>query len=496
MFVFSGLDKASGLFMATLRIKKSTINRTVVPVGICVLGSVLISLLRMMQGDAWLIALYATGAMAAYVMWRLTPWSDPVSRVASFGAVLLLMLTINHVLYLLDYVLSGAQFHLWPLAPSAPEKALIAGEAMTVIGTFLTVAAWRWFGGGRVSPSVLFDKGVFGLQVIVVAYVIAVLSILSIVLLRGGGGFGQLFPSIQSVGLLCCYLLPVMTRRTEKIRLALVMSMSFPFLAIALGSGMKENIIVSMLPAAVTAWQVSRSKIVRLALVIAGLVLVSIITSYVNYYRDSYWRTNTEVATSQALGGYLENAGNSGSMSVIGPNSGGGFLARNNASWYHGWAVSIADDIGHYPRLVFEPMVTVFVPRVLWPAKPRNFQGAEYTALVNGQSAVIEGGSSTATGLYAGMYLGGGWPAVVVGALLAGLLLAVMTRIVVRFGGMLGGGLYMFSLLPFIMRMSEEWPVNGLAIPVISGIYILILSFVFRIVARIAFAPAFKSPYS
>ena len=480
--------------MAAIRIRKSSVNRAVIPLGICVLGGLVIGLLRAVQGDSWLIALYATGAVAAYSMWRLIPWPDSVSRVASFGAVLLLMLALNHVLYLFDFVLSGSQFHLWPLRPSAPENALLAGEVMTVLGTFLTVAAWRWFGGGRVSPSVLLRKEVFGFQAIVVAYVMAVLSILLTVLSQGvGGRFGQLIPTLQSVGLLCCYLLPVMIVRTGKARLALAASMSFPFLAVAMGSGMKENIILSMLPAAVTAWQLLRSHAARFALVIAGFVLVSFITSYVNYYRHAYWRTNTEVATSQAVGGYLDNMGQGTTSSVVGAEGGGGFLARNNASWYHGWAVSFADDFGHSPRLVFEPFATVFVPRVLWPDKPINIQGAQYTALVNGQSIVIEGGSSTATGLYTGMYLGGGWAAVVAGAFLAGLLLAAMTRIVLRFGGALGGGLYMFSLLPFIMRMSEEWPVNGMAIPIINGVYILILSFVFRIVAQLVFSPAMKS---
>ena len=458
------------------------------------MGGVAIGLLKVFQGDSWLIALYATGALAAYAMWRLMSWPDPISRVASFGAVLLLILAINHVLYLLDYILSGSQFHLWPLSPSAPEQALVSGEVMTILGTFFTVAAWRWFGGARVSPSVLFKKGVFGVQVVVVAYVMALLSIALTGLSQGvGARFGQLLPILQSVGLLCCYLFPVMSRRTGIMRLVLVILMSIPFLAVALGTGMKENILVSLLPAAVTAWQLLRSRVARVGLVVTGFLLVSFVTSYVNYYRHAYWRTNTEVATSQALIGYLDKSGQSSLSSISGSEGGGGFLARNNASWYHGWAVSIADDFGHYPGLVFDPMATVFVPRVLWPGKPRNVQGSEYTALVNGQPAVFEGGSSTATGLYTGLYLGGGWAAVVVGAIMAGLLLAAMTRILLRFGGALGGGLYMFSLLPFIMRMSEEWPVNGMAIPIISGVYILILVFAFRVVAKLAFSPAFKS---
>lgn len=443
-----------------------------------------VAMLRMLPGDSWLIVLYAAGAISAFAMWRLMPWVDRASQVVSIGAVLLLTLALNHLLYLADFVLSGSQLHLWPLNPSAPENALIAGEAMTVLGTFLTTLAWRWFGGMRVSPVSLFGEGATGFRVLCVAYVMSLaVVVLSSIGQQFGDRLGRLLPSLQVIGLLCCYLLPVKIVRNAAMRLALVVLMSAPFLASALGTGMKEAIIVSVLPIAVTAWQGMRSWVTRVTLIALGIAIFSFVGSYVNFYRANYWKTNTEVATQHALTSYIADA-SEGGVSDAAKSGGAFFLARNNASWYHGWAVSIANDIGLYPDLVFEPMVTVFVPRFMWPDKPRNIQGAEYTALVTGQAFVYEQGSSTATGFYTGLYLGGGWIAVLAGAILSGGVLAGMTRILFWLGGSLAGGLYMAAILPFTLRMSEEWPVSGLALPIITGCYVLALSFIFKIAAK------------
>ena len=84
-----------------------------------------------------------------------------------------------------------------------------------------------------------------------------------------------------------------------------------------------------------------------------------------------------------------------------------GFLKRNNASVHRGWAVSIADEDGYYPELVFAPLVYVFVPRMLWPEKPEIRQGWEYSGVVFGEQYMAWSGSSTAAGLYPSFYLGG-----------------------------------------------------------------------------------------
>lgn len=430
--------------------------------------------------------LFLLGGLVATLAWRRVRWPDAWSRYLSFGAVLLLVCAISRVFYIADYFVNGLQYDQWPFFVSAPQAAVFKGEGISIAGTLLTVLGWRLCGGMKTSPVVVMERPERTLRVMLVIYVISLVGILVTARVpRVAGALGQLLPALLVLGLVSTFLLPLARFRTDASRLVAVVALSVPFAILASGSGMKQNIILAIVPSAVMAWRYFRHPAARTAMVVGGLLVLALITSYVRLYRAEVWQPESLglPVTANVPHDFVDELRTRGIASTLG----GGlsdFIQRTDASYRQGWAVSIADEQQFHPELVLAPLTYVFVPRILWPSKPRNLQGSEYTALVTG-ARFAPGGSSTATGFYPGLYLGYGWPAFFVGSILVGILLAVMTRVVSRFGGRLAAGLYIFALLPFMLRMNENWPVDVLSLPVITAAYVLVIVAFARVAARI-----------
>ena len=210
----------------------------------------------------------------------------------------------------------------------------------------------------------------------------------------------------------------------------------------------------------------------RVGMILLGVSVVGLITAYVGLYRVEVWQAHVTRSNTEVVSDFVDDVQSRGAPSVItaGVQQ---FVKRNNASLHRGWAVSLADEHRFYPDLVFEPLAYVFVPRVLWPEKPRIRQGWEYSGILYGQHYIAWSDSSSAAGLFTSFYLGGGWLAVLVGALGVGVVLAVCTRLCRRLAGTIAASLYVFSLLPGMLRMDEEWSVGVLSGPIISAVYVI-----------------------
>ena len=468
--------------MASLVIRRSSF----VPAVVYVAGGLFVALLATVSEASWLPVLYLLGGSTALMAWRMCKWPDQVARYASFGALLLLVCALNRGLYFVDYLLSGSKLDEWPFYVLSPGRAVFKAEIMTVLGTLLTVAAWRRMGGEKISPAIILDRTLVKPRALAAAYLISLVAMLAskaIPILQGV--LGQLLPSMLGIGLVVSFLLPATRFHARNTRLSMVAIMSTPFAVLAAGTGMKENIILSLLPLAITAWSTFKGVVPRLTMVAGGVLALGLITSYVNFYRAEVWYTKQEgVPTEQVVQKFAsemesEGSGNEVLDGVV------ALLSRNNASWHRGWAVSIADVRGHHPNLVFSPMLYVFVPRIIWPGKPQIRQGWEYSGVVFGAQYTAWSTSSTAAGLYPAFYLGAGWFGVMFGAVLVGALLALMTKAAMKFGGPLAAGLYIFSMFPFILRLDETWTVGALSGPVISMVYVVLIAHVARAMAAL-----------
>ena len=453
-------------------------------------GCALAATIGWAAGDLWLPALFATSGLVAVLGWRLVRWPDNWSRYFSFGALLLLMCVLNRVFYIADYFIAGARFDEWPFPVLSPQVAVFKAEVITLIGTFTTVLAWKLAGGIRISPRLALQQTSTNYVVLVVAYAISLIG-MSVSALNpvAAASLGQLLPTLLGLGLVCAFIVPMAQVRNKLKRLILVSLMSAPFVLLAAGTGMKENIILSVLPTAILAWQFFRHPIARAALIPAGIVVLGLITSYVNFYRTAVWYDHAQESSESVLQDFAEQARQGGVDSAT---SAGveGFIRRNNASVHRGWAISIADEQALHPKLVFSPLVYVFIPRILWSEKPLIRQAWEYSGVVFGQRYISWSDSSTAAGLYPSLYLGGGWLAVMLGGSFIGALFALLTRVAMRLGGSIAAGLYLFSMVPFTMRLDETWTVGALTGPIISCIYVMAIMILARLISAIVSRPA------
>jgi hypothetical protein len=476
--------------VARLAIKRSSAAPLIAPMLLYGCGCSLAAIIGWAVGDLWVPVLFIMSSLAALLGWRLMRWPDTWSRYFSFGAILLLMCALNRLFYIADYLMNGVRFNEWPFSVSAPEVAVFKGEVITMIGTFMTVLAWKFAGGMQVSPRVVLQRESTRYLSLVVAYTTSLAAMaLSASEPEVAAELGQLLPTLLGMGLVCALLIPIIRIQNGLKRLGLVALLSLPFVFLASGSGMKESIILAILPTAISSWQVFRHPVSRAGLILAGMVTIGLITSYVDFYRGEVWNDDRQTSTGQVLNDFVDRTHQSGLDDVTSTGA-KGFIKRNNASVYRGWAVSIADERELHPDLVFSPLIYVFIPRILWPDKPLIRQGWEYSGLVFGQQYISWSGSSTAAGLYPSLYLGGGCFAVIMGAILIGVLLALMTRIAFVVGGSTTAGVYMFAMLPLVIRLDEAWTVGAITGPIISCVYVVGIMTAAKMISSVLRRPA------
>jgi len=139
------------------------------------------------------------------------------------------------------------------------------------------------------------------------------------------------------------------------------------------------------------------TKTARAALAGTGIIVVALLASYVGFYRDEVWQRKQTASTANVAAQFLQKTEESGTVRTLSEGL-TSFISRSNASYHRGWAVSIADEQGYEPALVFGPLIYVFVPRLLWPEKPPIKQGWEFSGLVFGDQFIAWSGSSTRPG--------------------------------------------------------------------------------------------------
>ncbi len=449
-------------------------------------GLVATLVLRLSPAEGWWLPLLCGSALLAFLTWKRIHWIDGWSKYLSFGAVVLLACAVNRLFYMVGFALDDSGF-AFPFYAENPQTAMIKAEVATLAGTLLTVLAWWAWGGARYSPGLLLSGPRPPLvRLLVVTYATSLVAMAALTLApQIQTRSGQLLPTMLVLGATTGFFLPLLLARARWARLLLVAAMGLPFLYVALGTGMKENIILALAPTAYLLWNYSPRRSARLWMALIAVLALSLVTSYIGFFRGEVWHADRVVDQSQVLDDYFNAVAERGLADTF---SDGikEFVARNNAMPYRGWAVAIADTEGYSPGLVFSPMLYVLVPRVLWPEKPEIRQGWEYSGLVFGEQYIAWSDSSLSAGLYPALYLGGGWIAVVVGALGIGLLMALCTKLAFAIGGPPLGGLFTLTMLPYALRLDEAWTVGAFSAPLINVIYISAIFFGARFVAGLA----------
>jgi len=353
----------------------------------------------------------------------------------------------------------------------------------------MTISVWLLAGGKKLHAGQILDldkslveKALWLLYVGGVAMIF-----LQIVGLAALDALGQLVPTLAGMASVAALALPILRLRKRLPRLTYAAALSMPMLYIALGSGMKEDLILAVLPVAFILWTSWKTPVERALIGVGAIIFIGFVTMYVGFYRDVAWKPGTDVEQTSILQDFADITEREGVFETFKEGI-EGFTGRANASKFRTWAVIVADQRGYQPEMVLSPMMFVFIPRILWPEKPSIRQGWEFTGLIHGERIQNMIMSSTAAGFYPALYLGGGYGAVIAGAIGLGLLLAMLGKLAYRLGGKLFSSLFLLSLFPYLLRLEEKWTVIGLSMPIIMFVYsyLIYLLVLFAIRARSA----------
>jgi hypothetical protein len=450
-------------------------------IGYCLLFGICVALRPIAGDDVSLAAQSVAGLVALLALWRRLDWHG--EGYVSFGGILLLAAVANRVLYAVDIVLNGNRLFAWPFPSENEWGAVAKGEWMTVVGTIIVVYFWRRAGGlvaaTRSTASSPGGRGNVGYWVL---YVCAV----AIELLRQRGilsdAIAQLAAITYASGLGAIVILNDRRgpRAVIAIRTAL---MTLPLAFLALGSGMKEAVIVSFLPLMIVYWRRLDHIVTRVALMVGMALAAALITSFVSSYRDRVWVGDEQVSSWTVLSDMFSDGPYGGTQ--LAEHGVGDFVMRSNATYHRGWAVDMADQDGYLPGPIFGELAVIFIPRFLWPEKPDIEPGQEHSARLYGDEYRLSSTSSTAAGLFPALYLGGGWIAFIVASIVLGWALGRLHTGLVRFGNPFSLSAFSWILLLYALRLDETWPIYALSGPLISFVYVIIVGSVVLAFARL-----------
>ena len=468
--------------------QRSEFGPHLLAVGTYSVGFAIVLLIRPLLGDqVWMVFQAIAGAIAFFYLWRRLYWAG--NPLLSFGAILLIAGFLNRILYAIDAALNGSRLSEWPIPSNGEWWALARAEWMTVVGTIIIVFVWRRLGG--VESSLALSSEVTRGRRSLAGYWILYTCAVGIELLRQQE---LLFPQIAQLATVTYAsgvgaVLTINDRKASPARVILQTAvMSAPLIYLALGTAMKEAIIVAILPMVIVFWRRFNYNAARVVLIGLMCVSAAIATNFVEFYRERNWVMGETLSIFQALRSYsLDRPSRTSEGGVEGGLQ--DFLIRSNATYHRGWAIDLAEQDGYIPEQIFGALAYAFIPRFIWPEKPDIEPGQEHSGRLFGEAYRLSTTSSTAAGFFPALYMGGGWIAVFIGAWFTGWMVGLLTRFLNRTGNPYSISAFGWIVLLYALRLDETWPVYALSSPIISFVYVIALGSVIVTIAEFLGSP-------
>ena len=254
-----------------------------------------------------------------------------------------------------------------------------------------------------------------------------------------------------------------------------------PLFLLALKSGMKAEIGLVALPILLPVFR--RITALRVASMAGFLLFVVLfIFPFSQAWREANWYQRAEsqkvdvaevssrVVAMWEQNGLLETAEVSTAR----------WLSRGSTADSGGLVMQLADRDGSIGPVLIEGLVTIFVPRFLWPDKPTYTPGAWFTWYLGYATSPETATTSTAMMLPTELY----WMFGLAGVVLGMALLSVIYFNVWRFMLKKSKTSIIFSVAPFAMLgrsgMEEVHTIYAVSSPIILAVYVLGLDFLQR----------------
>ena len=258
-----------------------------------------------------------------------------------------------------------------------------------------------------------------------------------------------------------------------------------PLLLLALRSGMKAEVALIFFPLLIPI--IRRISARRFGFIVAFLVFTLLfIYPFSEAWRTANWKswggveqreTVLEVAAIVAdlwaSDGIVETAYSSSAK----------WLSRGSSSEQGGLVMSLAERDGFIGPILIEGLVTIFVPRFLWPDKPTYAPGAWFTWYLGNAESPETATTSTAMMLPTELYWMFGVSGVVIGiGLMAVLYFNVWNFLVKKSRKSIIPLLALFVMLARSSGLEEIHTIYAISSPVILVFYVLIFSLIMKFV--------------
>lgn len=420
------------------------------------------------EGDVWLVLLHIAAAASLYFLWSRGQWGE--ARFESFGAVVLLAALLYRLIGIVDVLTYGSRIEDWPASvySSEPWWAITRGEVLTHLSLVLVVLSWHWLiGRNSVRTAFLVASKRRGKthQSAWFFYFFAMALELSNRLFNLEYGSAAQMIHVFYLSGIAATLVIANARPNNKSRILWAAGLALPLSFMALGSNMKENIIIPLLPTGILLWVTSKKIGAKLVLLIAAILFTAFLQAYVSFARPILWsETETRISVEQTIDQFLLET--SGEDLLRGLE---GAIARLNLTNAHAWSVAIVDRMGYDPDSVFGLARDILIPRFLWPDKPLVDPGGIQTERLMGVSFHESTRTSIAMGFGGVLYIGGGWIAVVLGSVVFGLFVATCQVLLTKFAT--ETALVIFNFVLFISAL--RWDEKTL-VPAIAGMIVVV----------------------
>jgi len=229
--------------------------------------------------------------------------------------------------------------------------------------------------------------------------------------------------------------------------------MLLPFIIISIKSGMKEPIIVFLIPILIDFFYRFKTFYGKLLLGFGSFITFLTFSLIADFIRLNFWGTKQNVNISkilQELSVTITLLDFEFVLALVSK-----VLLRVSPLFYQGWTVSLKyiNDI-HYNGL-FTNTFSMFVPRFLWPAKPLNNPEHEMTVIFYGDK--IAESTNEASGLFSELYVKEGFLGFLFLTILLGIYLFIIQKIAFSIKNKIIFNIFNFILLFSTCRLHEMY---------------------------------------
>lgn len=408
--------------------------------------------------DIFLLFLSFWGSLCFFTLWRKINWGD--YRFTSFGALFVIGSACFRVLSFFDVLIFGNRIENWPIIGNDPLLSITYGEFVFVAGALTLLSMWFVF-RGREKSIEIFKNWHYDYRTLVAAYVTGVVVLLGNRVygfdLEYLGSILHVFTFITMISVILLSFNSFNRRKWSKY-VFFPLLLCAPLVYAALGTGMKENIVISALPVVIGLFLVVKGAWKR---ALVGVMMVTVLagsTVFVNIVREFNWREGLGLSPVQVFDLTVDAFRSDKNLWVTALEN---FTMRKNLLEVSGWAFVRVENYGHQEE--FSPFYTyqIFIPRFLWAEKPQFRPGADFSDLVYGRA--IGDGTSIAAGFFSALYLSSGLWGVLIYSMMLGALYALSLSVVIRFGSSFAQIILLTGLGYRALRLDEGWPIYEFA---------------------------------